>query len=113
MRTLLISLSLAATVLASPVLAAENDRLVATEASIFDFDTDVSTSSPAPEPVLQYAVIRYYLVPQTFSPRPVFLVLNEPSLFDIDLRSIPAAQFRIKAFRDEMHERYGELSYWV
>jgi hypothetical protein len=119
MRRLLIGLSLAVTALATPALASECDYFAPSDFSdvaAFNFG-DIAVPAQAPDPTLQYAVVRYYLAPQDVSFRPAF-VANETMSYDFDSRAIPAGQFRIKAFHDTAHEhialyrRFGELNYY-
>ena len=120
MRKLLIGLSLAMTALAAPALASERDCFASndwSDVTAFNFG-DVAVPAHAPDPTLQYAVVRYYLATPSFELRSAQFVRNDSSTFSFDARAIPAGQFRIKAFHDTAYEhialyrRFGELNYY-
>lgn len=114
MRKLLIGLSFAATVLATPLLAAEKSQ-ARLDGDSYEQATPVDGLIFIPaipsEPVLQYAVMRLYIHEPAYVLPPArhFLVRSEYP--EYDLRMLPAAQFRIIAFRDVMRERFGELNW--
>lgn len=112
MRKLLIGLSFAATVLATPLLAAEKSQVLVDDSSyeqMTSVDGLIFIPALPSEPTIQYAVIRYYALPQPFMLRPAHFVEIRSEYPEFDLRMLPAAQFRIIAFRDVMRERFGEL----
>lgn len=126
MRTLLIGLSLTATTLAMPALARQPNQVLVTEPSSDerfevspnDFAIDIFVPARPSEPVLQYAVIRYYNLsqPPVFRSTGYLDIVSEYPVFDP--RLMPASQLRIKAFYDLRHEhlvtyrRFGELNYY-
>lgn len=119
MRALLIGLSLAATALAAPVLALERSQplheqcstVESADFSLIDTSFDVLVPTNPSEPVLQYAVVRYYLMPEPPLLQPAYFARLNSEHSEFDPLLIPASQFRIRAFRDEMRERFGELNY--